>query len=65
MDRDGYDSETTPLKMLHQISSYPTRTDDKIKTIDNENIDYSEKLSISSSTQNEVKMEPGIKKTKR
>ena len=65
LDRDGYDSETTPLKMLHQISSYPTRTDDQIKKIDNENIDYSEELSISSSTHNEVKMEPEIKKIKR
>ena len=51
--------------MLHQISSYPTRTDDKIKKIDNENTDYSEELSISSSAHNEVKMEPEIKKIKR
>ena len=36
-----------------------------IKKIDNENIDYSEELSISSSTHNEVKMETEINKIKR
>ena len=65
MDRDGYNSETTPLKMLHQITSYPSRTDDKIKELDNEKTEYSEELSISSSTHNEVKMETEIKQIKR
>jgi len=61
LDRDGYNSETTPLKMLHQITSYPSRTDDKIKELDNEKTEYSEELSISSSTHNNVKIETEMK----